>query len=605
MRHLRQLTLSLALLATAAIAQQPPAPAPDTRQTTPDPQTVDHPDAVSDAQRSALTFRAYDLAVQLRPAEGAISVVAHVTVRNNSALPLPELALQISSALHWEGASERHGTRTDKLPLDQHTLQTDADETGAASEAVLRLPEPLAPNASTDLTLLYSGNIPGTGAPAPNSIPLLPDTWDKITPEATLLRGFGGVLWYPTASPQVFLGDGATFGHIVGQQLLQQLTASIRLRLSIEYTGEGPATAFFCGRQQPLAASVDDQNLPVAESRGVATAVFPVQELGFRTPSLFVTGGPAPQTDAALAVISADPDIPERLSLAAAQVLPLLNDWLGKGLPQTLTVLDHPGDPFAEADLLVAPLAAQDTAARASALLPALARSRFRSRQIWLGEGVPQFMALLWIEQKQGREAAISALDESSHALALAESTLASNPSGQNLLVTGDPVYYRNKAVAVLWAIRSVVGDNALRQTLQRYARETSIDADPGGFEKLVEQVSGKDLHWLFNDWVYNDRGLPDLSIVSVDPRQLSSRGAQGSGWLVAVEVRNEGGAAAEIPVTLSAGTLTATQRLRVGAHASASVRILFQVYPEQVQINDGTVPELVATIHRALVPPR
>ncbi len=95
-----------------------------------------------------------------------------------------------------------------------------------------------------------------------------------------------------------------------------------------------------------------------------------------------------------------------------------------------------------------------------------------------------------------------------------------------------------------------------------------------------------------------HDRGLPDLSIVSVAPRQLSETGKQGAGWLVAVEVRNDGGAGAEVPVTVRSGTLTATERLRVNAHSSASTRVLFQVMPEQVQVNDGTVPELGTSTH-------
>ena len=60
-------------------------------------------------------------------------------------------------------------------------------------------------------------------------------------------------------------------------------------------------------------------------------------------------------------------------------------------------------------------------------------------------------------------------------------------------------------------------------------------------FERVLERSSHKDLKWFFDDWVYRDRGLPDLSIANVAPRELTAKDGRG-GWLVAVEVRNAGG---------------------------------------------------------------
>ena len=74
--------------------------------------------------------------------------------------------------------------------------------------------------------------------------------------------------------------------------------------------------------------------------------------------------------------------------------------------------------------------------------------------------------------------------------------------------------------------------------------------------------------------------------------------GDKGSGWLVAVEVKNDGDAAAEVPVTVRSGTLTATQRLRIPGRSSASTRIVFEGNPDEVLVNDGTVPEVGSSIH-------
>ncbi|MEO8737168.1 MAG: hypothetical protein ABI380_11585, partial [Edaphobacter sp.] len=91
---------------------------------------------------------------------------------------------------------------------------------------------------------------------------------------------------------------------------------------------------------------------------------------------------------------------------------------------------------------------------------------------------------------------------------------------------------------------------------------------------------------------------LPDLSIASVTPRQLPVQGLKAASWLVAVEVRNNGDAAADVPVTIRSGALTATERLRIMGRSSASTRMVFEGTPDEVIVNDGSVPEMGATTH-------
>ncbi len=69
--------------------------------------------------------------------------------------------------------------------------------------------------------------------------------------------------------------------------------------------------------------------------------------------------------------------------------------------------------------------------------------------------------------------------------------------------------------------------------------------------------------------------------------------------WLVAVEVQNNGSADAEVPVTVRSGSLTNTLPLRVAAHSRATVRVPFEANPEEVLVNDGSVPESRAAVHR------
>jgi hypothetical protein len=562
---------------------------------------------VTDAERASLTFTAYDLDVHLAPAQSHLTVHAGFTVKNSGKEPLTRLILQISSSLKWESFAMRSGGRVSPLSFTAQTIDTDADHTGKATEAVVSLPQPLAPGASVELTGFYSGEVAKSaerleriGAPLDQASRA---DWDRISPDWTGLRGFGNVLWYPTAAAPVFLGDGAKLFQSVGQTKLEQAAATVHLRLTVEYVGDAPDAAFFCGRREQLKAVSENQSLPVAESPGVATAEFSDRTLGFRTPSLFITDRAGTVTnDSLISAVTDHYDALPGYGAAAEKVRPVLTEWLGTGPLSVLYIIDHAGQPFEDDALLVAPMRASPPDTLAPSLVHSLSHAWFRSSHAWLDEGVAQFMSLQWMEQSLGREAAVAHMQEEAKALALVEpaptrSASAGDEEGQSLIRASDEVYYRTKAAAVLGMLRSIVGDDALRRALQLY-REDKMDSDPKEFQRVLERTAKRELGWFFDDWVYRDRGLPDLSIASVTPRAIDQIGNKGAGWLVAVEVRNDGGAVAEVPVTVRSGTLTATQRLRIPGRSSASTRIVFEGTPAEVLVNDGTVPEVESSLH-------
>jgi hypothetical protein len=573
---------------------------------------------VTDAERSSLTFTSYDLDVHVTPAQSLLAVHSRFGVKNSGKAPLTRLVLQISSALSWESFAMQSEGRVVPLTFTQHAIDTDADHTGKATEAVVSLPKPLEPGASLALTGFYSGEVVQSaerleriGAPLDQASHA---DWDVVTSEHTALRGFGNVLWYPTAAAPVFLGDGAKLFQSVGLNKLRQADATIRMHLTVEYVGDAPDGAFFCGRREQLKKMSENQNLPVAESPGIATADFAEQPLGFRTPSLFLTDRAGTMTDNSLiSAVTDHYDAVPSYGAASTKVQPLLTEWLGAGPLKMLNVLDHEGQPFEDDALLVVPMRAAAPSELAPSLVHSLSHAWFGSSHVWLDEGVAQFLSLLWIEQSRGREAAIKHLQEGTNALALVEPapTATSAPTsvvgagandrpvdpGQSLILASDDVYYRTKAAAVLWMLRSLVGDDALKKTLQAY-RTDKLDSDPKEFQRVLERTAKRDLAWFFDDWVYRDRGLPDLSIANVTPRALEKIGDKGNGYLVSVEVKNDGDAAADVPVTVQSGTLTSTQRLRVPGRSSASTRIVFEGTPSQVIVNDGSVPETTASIH-------
>jgi hypothetical protein len=637
---------------SAAPESQSPANQPTDPQK---PAALPHEDslAVTDAERSALTFTGYDLDVHLTPAKAAISVRAGITVRNDSAAPLKRLILQITSTLLWDAISARTSSAPLPLIFATRLVATDADHTGQMSEAVLTLPRPLAPGASINLTALYSGTIPRSserlqriGAPVDQG---LASDWDMIaTPDpdgqtgGTALRGFGNVLWYPVSAPPIFLGEGSKFFQTVGAAKLRQSPATVRLRVAVEYLGDPPDAAFFCGRREQLMATSDNPNLPAAESPGIATALFAAQPLGFRTLSLFITAGAATNTGTSanpdlIAAVTGHFDALPAYSAAASQVEPLLADWFGPRPLTPLTILDHPGQPFEEDALLVRPMRAVDPATLVPSLVHSLTHAWIHSNHAWIDEGLAQFTSLLWVERTTGRPTALAQLEEGARSLALfepanptssgstsssssPESSSSSNPpeettvptasasispAGSSLADATGEIFYRTKAAAVWWMLRTLLGDDALKKSLQAYRLDAKLDLDPAGLEHTLEKFAHQDLRWFFNDWVYRDRGLPDLSIVSVTPSQLEMHNGQPAAWLVAVVVRNDGYAEADVPVTVRSGTSSETRRIRIAGQSSASTRIVFAGTPDQVQLNDGSVPETQTSVHtRKLVLP-
>ena len=72
------------------------------------------------------------------------------------------------------------------------------------------------------------------------------------------------------------------------------------------------------------------------------------------------------------------------------------------------------------------------------------------------------------------------------------------NP-GQSLIAAHDEIYYRAKAAAVLFMLRSITGDAALKQALQLYRDEVrhadaATPEDPRAFQRVLEAASHKDL---------------------------------------------------------------------------------------------------------------
>lgn len=552
--------------------------------------------AVTDAERTAVTITAWDLDVHLTRQQQAMEVHARVTLRNSSAAPLRQIVLQLSSTLHFETI----GFRGKKVAFTQNTIASDADHTGKLEEAAIPLADALAPGAVLTLDVDYGGPIPLTAARltsigAPDATAEASD-WDRIAEDFTGVRGFGNVVWYPVSSLPVLFSDGAKLFTEIGRQKRMDEDATVSLRITDEFVSQPPNVVLLDGH---LINGVHPAAMPTASFPGVLTASLPSTRLGFETPSFFVEQ--RTETDGnGLRVLAtaADAGSAARYIAAAGAVAPLVTAWLGKNHESVFTILDLPevdDAPAETGELLAAPLSTDDPAHLEPVVVHALAHGRFRSPRVWLNEGVAAFLGSLWIEANQGLTAAVENLNAGRPALALAEPATPGEDSGDDLLHAASAVYYRTKADYVLWMLRGIVGDAPLQSALQTY--DPAQDTIPDYFQRLLEHTSGRDLQWFFDDWVYHDRGLPDLSITNVYPTRESAGHV-----LVAVDIANEGYAAADVPVTVKGYNGSVTERVRIPAHGQVTHRVAFSEDPIEVDVNDGTVPEVRDSIHEKIL---
>jgi hypothetical protein len=577
----------------------------------------------TDPERQAVTFTAFDLDVRLRTVEQHIAVRAQITVRNDGKSPLARIPLQISSTLQWD----RIRIANKDIPFSVALLKSDVDHTGQLNEAAVTLDQPLAPNATLLLDVTYSGDIPISAQrlaviDTPEDVALHSD-WDQISVSFTGLRGFGNVVWYPVSSVPAFLGEGARLFDQIGEHKLRLFGARFRLRLTVEFPhGQPPTVALVNGHPLTLAPtdrdtpSPDPDQAPTQEIPGIATADIGPTTLGFEAPSLFVAirSAHSATNNTILWALPDDNPVLPSWAAAATAVTPFLQSWLGQTPRSQLNILDlpDPGDlPFETGALLATPIGDAPAEKLDTILVHALARAWIQppvspqpqlQPPAWLDEGLATFLGTLWVQRDHGREQALGTLEAARPALALAEPASPGESPGQPLTQAISPVYYRTKAAYVLWMIKESLGDAALSTALcacnpaeisDPDAIEPSLISLKNLLENPANPVDHRDLSWLFSDWVDADKGLPDLTISSVFPVSQPA-----GDWLVAVNIANTGYASAEVPVTVRSADKSVTRRLLVPARGKAVQRILIDGKPLEVQVNDGTVPEIQASVH-------
>jgi hypothetical protein len=543
--------------------------------------------------RHAFTFTHYDLNARIEQQQQRLGVRGKITLRNDSDAPQKNLALQISSSLNW--LSIQFEGKPVEFVSQPYT--SDIDHTGALTEAIIVLPRAVAPKQTIELEVGYEGTVPQDatrltriGVPAGTA---KHSDWDRIGRTFSAVRGIGYVAWYPIATEAASLADGDSVFEEVGRW--KQRETGVEMATNFAQIGEGHPPQLFCN-------GVQERHMNEQISRAYNTS----SQCNFLlTPSrapVFLIGNydKLEKPTVNISYLPQHKSGADDYSLAVEQVTPLVSKWFGdhrdtqNTKAELIDLPDPEAAPFESGNMLLLPLTTDETTMLLSAVRQ-LTHLYSPSARAWIREGLSAYAQVNYVQEEKGRDAALIYLQSHRGAFLQEErDTLTSGSDGslrKSLLNATDELYVQTKAMNVWWMLRDIVGEPALSAALHNYnARD---DNDPRDMQKLVEAQSHRDLTWFFDDWVYNDRGLPNLRIRSVYPRAVEN-----GTYLTTVTVENVGTAGAEIPVTAHMEKGDSSERLVVPAKSKASVRIVTPAPPREIRVNDGSVPESETTTH-------
>jgi hypothetical protein len=528
--------------------------------------------------RNAFTFLNWNLNLRIETSSESLFARGRIILRNDSDKPQQHASLQISSSLRW--ASIRLNGAV--LPFATAQVRSDLDHSGKVQEAVLNLPTPVVPGASIELEVGYSGTVSlDTTRLAQIGVPIEVRTasdYDRITPTFTCLRGVGHVFWFPVSLDPALLSDGNKVFEETSAWAVRHSSSAMNLSMESEPTQENGT--FFSNAQ-----------IDTNPSAGETTRKLAWKHVGLAGPVLiggdyrtFMSKTNSPEQRLAINFFpqhSAEAQDYVRV----IQETPSMIEGASK-ISSQLVELPEAQDATFEADsMLLTPLKPIDRKSLEVTLAYQLAHQSLWSPRAWIYAGAAHFAQALMRERQDRRAAAITFMEQRLTPLTLVDSGAADVVKSNSLVNTTSEVFYRTKAMYVWWMLREIVGQRALLEALQQY--DPDADKEPSYMQKLLEKTSRKDLEWFFDDWVYQDRGLPEFTISNGYARP-SLQGI----YLVSATIDNQGGAAAEVPVIVHTQNGDVSSRIRVAGHGKSALRVEVSSKPLEITVNDGSVPE-------------
>jgi peptidase M1-like protein len=537
--------------------------------------------------REAFTFTSYDLNVRVEPEQQRLGVRGKIILRNDSQTPQKIAVLQISSSLNWRSINA--GGKPLQFVAQPYT--SDIDHTGELSEAIVTLPQAVAPKATIELEIGYEGVIVLdatrlTRIGAPEDAARSAD-WDQISTKFTAVRGAGNVAWYPIATEAGNLSEGNSEFEAMGRWKTRETTSTMHLQIAVPSDDENEKPELLVNATTcPSALGVRHQFVADCSYR----------TLGSVAPTFVMADYEvAERADIAVHYLHGHDVAAAAYADAAEKVTPLITDWFGspRNKAQTADLDDPNAAPFESGSLLLIPLANADSKAAGLMAAHQLTHAALSSPRPWINEGLAHFAQALFVEHQSGRQAALDYMTTHRVAFSAAENEKgrpttaprSEDEVNRSLVNTADEELYRSKAMCAWWMLRDMVGDQALKKALASYHPEQ--DREPSYMQKLIQAQSQKDLEWFFDDWVYRDRGLPDFKVESA-----FSRKSMNDVYLLTVTVDNLGQAGAEVPITVKFAGGEVMKRVEVRGNSKGVIRVETAKAPEEIVVNDGSVPE-------------
>jgi len=542
--------------------------------------------------REAFTITKYDLQVAVDPAQQRLGARGAITIRNDSPQPQKVVALQISSSLHWRAIRAAGKS----LQFVSQPFVSDIDHTGGLSEAIVTLPADIKPKDSVELEIGYEGVIPQdstrlTRVGVPTEI-ARHTSWDQIETSFTAVRGAGYVAWYPITTESADFSEGNSLFEVTDRWRARTAGSEFKARISVPGDGEERPPIVLCGALGGGSAEFG-RNWSALSDCDQA-------RLGTVTPTLvisrYVALSKPPLNLFSLAGHEAGA---AKYSAALEPASKFVTEWFGKPtVPIAIAdTADSHAAPFESGTLLLASMASEDTKLAGLNLVHELVHSALASSRPWVYEGLAHFGEAMYREQQGGREAALALLGVHRAAFldSEKETTASEKSAGQPLATTFDETYYRSKAAYVWWMLRDMVGDEALKQAIHNY--KAADDTDPKYVEHLIETAAKRDLGWFFDDWVYQDKGLPDFKIQSAhlwqdDKSSPAKTLSEKDPHTITLTIENLGPVGTELPFTVRCDGSDTTKRLEIRAKSTATTRVGVLCTPLEVVLNDGSVPE-------------
>jgi hypothetical protein len=553
--------------------------------------------------REAFTITKYDLNITLEPQQQRLGARGKITLRNGTTHPQKIATLQISSSLDWRSIKvDGKGVQYVSQPF-----VSDIDHTGGLSEAIVTLPVEIKPKDSVEIEVGYEGIIPRdttrlTRVGVPEEI-AKHSNWDQISSAFTAVRGAGYVAWYPIATESADFSEGNSLFEVADRWRAREAESEMAIMLCAQFTG-ATAPQLVMSPPAGTAGTGSGGGYDHHACRGYRFA-----PLGTINPTFAI--GEYLQTSKAPLDLFTLPGHEEGAATYTNALDPALKfTSLWFGVARTPVAIadfaDPKSAPFESGNLLMVSMAAEDSKLAGINLVHELVHSAIPSARPWVYEGLAHFAEALYRQQQVGRQAALdflglhraAFLDSEKEVGAALQKSSGQKTIGQPLATTFDETYYRSKAAYVWWMLRDMIGDTALRQALSKYRAEDDDNKDPKYVEKLIETSANRDLAWFFDDWVYHDRGLPDLKVQSVHP-WVTEKGIS----FITVTLENLGNAGAEVPFTLHFEGGEIMKRLEVRAKSTATMRVELPAAASEIVLNDGSVPESDLTNNVVSIP--